>query len=162
MVFAAALSSKAQFDVCVDALVTGSQKALMLPPGLAMIALSERALARAREVKTPRFYFDLPRELRLQRDEHTTAWTPAVSLVFGLNKSLEMIHAENERLPVDAVTQKLAFLGRTGSGKTYGATKLAELMLGAGAQIVALGWREREVRGHRVPQSNRLARRSFI
>lgn len=78
----------------IDALVTGSQKALMLPPGLAMIALSERALARAGEVKTPRFYFDLPRELRLQRDEHTTAWTPAVSLIFGLNKSLEMIHAE--------------------------------------------------------------------
>lgn len=41
-------------------------------------------------------------------------------------------------LPIDAVTQKMAFLGRTGSGKTYGATKLAELMLGAGAQIVAL------------------------
>lgn len=46
--------------------------------------------------------------------------------------------APDLRLPVDAVTQKLAFLGRTGSGKTYGASKLAELMLGAGAQIVAL------------------------
>ena len=34
------------------------------------------------------------RELKAQRDEHTTAWTAAVSLVFGLNKSLEMIHAE--------------------------------------------------------------------
>jgi hypothetical protein len=41
-------------------------------------------------------------------------------------------------LPIDVVTQKLAFLGRTGSGKTYAATKLAELMLEAGAQIVAL------------------------
>lgn len=41
-------------------------------------------------------------------------------------------------LPLDAVTQKLAFLGRTGSGKSYAATKLAELMLEAGAQIVAL------------------------
>jgi len=81
-------------DWGIDALVTGSQKALMLPPGLAMVALSDRALARAKEVKTPRFYFDLLRELRLQRDDHTTAWTPAVSLVFGLNKSLGMIHAE--------------------------------------------------------------------
>ncbi|MBF6568850.1 MAG: alanine--glyoxylate aminotransferase family protein [Candidatus Binataceae bacterium] len=78
----------------VDALLTGSQKALMLPPGLAMIALSDRALARAKEVNTPKFYFDLLRELRLQRDEHTTAWTPAVSLIAGLNKSLEMILAE--------------------------------------------------------------------
>ncbi len=41
-------------------------------------------------------------------------------------------------LPLDAVTQKLAFLGRTGSGKTYAAGKLAEEMLDAGAQIVAL------------------------
>lgn len=42
------------------------------------------------------------------------------------------------RLPLDVVTQKLAFLGRTGSGKSYAATKLAELMLGAGGQVIAL------------------------
>src|SRR5579864_9022312 len=78
----------------VDAFVTGSQKALMLPPGLAMVALSKRALERAQHSRTPRFYFDLMRELKAQRDEHTTAWTAAVSLVLGLNKSLEMIHAE--------------------------------------------------------------------
>lgn len=78
----------------VDAFVTGSQKALMLPPGLGMVALSARALEVARTNKTPRFYFDLLKELKAQRDEHTTAWTAAVSLIFGLNKSLEMIHAE--------------------------------------------------------------------
>jgi aspartate aminotransferase-like enzyme len=78
----------------IDALVTGSQKALMLPPGLGMIALSERALQRAETIRTPRYYFDLMRELKAQRDDHTAAYTPAVSLIFGLNKSLEMIHAE--------------------------------------------------------------------
>ncbi len=78
----------------VDAFVTGSQKALMLPPGLGMIAMSRRALEVAKAIKTPRFYFDLMRELKAQRDEHTTAWTASVSLIFGLNKSLEMIHAE--------------------------------------------------------------------
>ena len=78
----------------VDALVTGSQKALMLPPGLAMVALSERAWTRARESQGRRYYFDLMRELKAQRDEHTTAYTPAVSLVFGLNKALELIGAE--------------------------------------------------------------------
>src|SRR5689334_14078116 len=41
-------------------------------------------------------------------------------------------------LPLEAVTEKLAFLGRTGTGKTYAAMKLAELMLEAGAQVVAL------------------------
>jgi aspartate aminotransferase-like enzyme len=78
----------------VDAFVTGSQKALMLPPGLGMVALSERALDTAKKNKSPKFYFDLNKELKAQRDEHTTAFTPAVSLIFGLNKSLEMIHAE--------------------------------------------------------------------
>jgi aspartate aminotransferase-like enzyme len=78
----------------VDALLTGSQKALMLPPGLALIALSDRALARAKENRTPRYYFDLVRELKSQREEHTTAWTPPVSLIFGLSKVLDLIHAE--------------------------------------------------------------------
>jgi aspartate aminotransferase-like enzyme len=78
----------------VDAYVTGSQKALMLPPGLGVVVLSERALETAKQNKTPKFYFDLLKELKAQRDEHTTAFTPAVSLILGLNKSLEMIHAE--------------------------------------------------------------------
>lgn len=46
--------------------------------------------------------------------------------------------AEHLALPIETVTEKLAFLGRTGSGKTYAAMKLAELMLEAGAQIVSL------------------------
>lgn len=46
--------------------------------------------------------------------------------------------ADNLELPLEAITQKFAFLGRTGSGKTYGAGKLAELFLDAGAQIVVL------------------------
>ncbi len=78
----------------IDALVTGSQKALMLPPGLGLIALSERAWERARANRTPRYYFDLNRELKAQRDEHTTACTPAVSLIFGLTKSLVLLYAE--------------------------------------------------------------------
>lgn len=51
-------------------------------------------------------------------------------------KSLKI--SDDLKLPLDAVTEKLAFLGRTGTGKTYAAMKLAELMLEAGAQIVAL------------------------
>jgi aspartate aminotransferase-like enzyme len=78
----------------VDALITGSQKALMLPPGLGLIAMSERAWERATGNRAPRYYFDLRRELKAQRDDHTTAYTPAVALIFGLAKSLELIHAE--------------------------------------------------------------------
>src|SRR5215472_14184612 len=102
----------------VDALVTGSQKALMLPPGLAMIALSEQALARARESRARRYYFDLLRELKAQRDEHTTAYTPAVALMFGLNKALDFIHAETlprvfarQRLMAEATRASAPALG---------------------------------------------------
>lgn len=78
----------------VDVLVTGSQKALMLPPGLGIVALSPRAWEIAQKTRTPRFYFDLNRELKAQRDDHTTAWTPSVPLIFGLNRTLELLHAE--------------------------------------------------------------------
>jgi len=77
----------------IDALVTGSQKALMLPPGLAFLALSERAWKRADAPHLPSFYFDLKRE-RKNQGENTTAYTPAVSLVFGLHTVLGMLEAE--------------------------------------------------------------------
>ncbi len=77
----------------IDVLVTGSQKALMLPPGLAFIALSARAWQRTKEAKLPRFYFDLNKE-RENQAKDTTAWTPAISLVTGLRESLAMIAEE--------------------------------------------------------------------
>jgi len=77
----------------IDVLVTGSQKALMLPPGLAFIALSERAWQRTKAAKVPRFYFDLNKE-RENQAKDTTAWTPAISLVIGLRESLAMIREE--------------------------------------------------------------------
>lgn len=77
----------------IDVLLTGSQKALMLPPGLAFIALSEKAWKKSKGAKQPKFYFDLARELKNQKDR-TTAYTPAVSLICGLRKVLEMLFAE--------------------------------------------------------------------
>jgi len=77
----------------IDVLVTGSQKALMLPPGLAFLALSERAWKRAARPHLPAFYFDLERE-RKNQAENTTAYTPAVSLVFGLHAVLGMLEGE--------------------------------------------------------------------
>ena len=77
----------------IDALVTGSQKALMLPPGLAFIALSERAWERTAKAKLPRFYFDLKLERKTQR-EGTTAFTPAISLILGLRAALKMMQEE--------------------------------------------------------------------
>ncbi len=77
----------------IDVLITGSQKALMLPPGLACIAVSEKAWVLNQSAKCPRFYLDLKREKdNILKDSN--AWTPAVSLWIGLAKSLEMMQAE--------------------------------------------------------------------
>jgi aspartate aminotransferase-like enzyme len=77
----------------IDVLITGSQKALMIPPGLAMIALSDRAWKATETSKLPRFYFDLARE-RKNLAKNQTAWTPAISLIQGLQEALRMIQEE--------------------------------------------------------------------
>lgn len=77
----------------IDVLVTGSQKALMLPPGLGFIALSDRAWERTKKAKLPRFYFDLNLE-RKNQQKGSGAFTPAVSLIFGVRASLRMMERE--------------------------------------------------------------------
>ena len=77
----------------IDVLVTGSQKALMLPPGLGFIALNDRAWARVDKSRSPRFYFDLKLEQKNQQ-KGSTAFTPAVSLVFGLRAALRLMQQE--------------------------------------------------------------------
>lgn len=77
----------------VDVLVSGSQKAFMLPPGLAFIALSEKAWKFAETSKCPRYYFDLRKE-RKNLAKDTTAYTPAVSLITGLLEALKLVKEE--------------------------------------------------------------------
>lgn len=77
----------------IDILITGSQKALMLPPGLAFVALSAKAWQRTAAASLPRFYFDLQRERQAQH-RHTTAYTPAVSLIVGLHEVLRLLQDE--------------------------------------------------------------------
>lgn len=74
----------------VDVVVVGSQKALALPPGLAFLSLSERALARLEASKTPRFYFDLKRERKAQAGGES-AFTPAISLVVACEAALGFV-----------------------------------------------------------------------
>ena len=77
----------------IDALITVSQKALMLPPGLGFIALSERAWQKTKKAKLPRFYFDLNLE-RKNQAKGSGAFTPAVSFILGLRASLNMMARE--------------------------------------------------------------------
>ena len=80
---------KAGFDV----VVTGSQKALMLPPGQAYIALSDKAWSRVEGSDLPKFYADLKREKKAQAGGET-AYTPAVTLTVGLVEALRMLKEE--------------------------------------------------------------------
>ncbi len=77
-------------DWGLDVVVTGSQKALSLPPGLAFVSVSEKAWKFAQEARLPRYYFDFLRE-RKAIARQTTAFTPAVSLIIGLREVLNKI-----------------------------------------------------------------------
>ena len=99
----------------IDALVTGSQKGLGIPPGLAFINLSEKAISRLTD--RPKFYFDLRRELKEQKDGKS-AFTPATHLVLMLERSLdyinklgfEQVHLKH-RAVAEAVRSTLKYMG---------------------------------------------------
>ncbi len=74
-------------DWNIDIGITGSQKALMLPPGLALLSVSEKAKNVISKNKNNYFYFDILGEIGAKAGK----FTPAVSLVIGLNASLKMI-----------------------------------------------------------------------
>jgi aspartate aminotransferase-like enzyme len=77
----------------LDVVATGSQKSWMVPPGIAMVSVSERAWRRAESATMPRFYFNLAEARRLFATGETP-WTPAVSVLFQLDVSLDMLEAE--------------------------------------------------------------------
>lgn len=74
----------------IDILIGGSQKAVMIPPGLAYLSVGERAWAAMEKSTNPRFYFDLRKE-RKNAKNGESAYTPAVALVAGLGAALDYI-----------------------------------------------------------------------
>lgn len=74
----------------VDVVICGSQKGLMLPPGLAFLSVSPKAQKMAEESNLPKYYFDLKAALK-SHSKDDTPWTPAVSLISGLDSVLDMI-----------------------------------------------------------------------
>jgi predicted phosphoserine aminotransferase len=77
----------------IDFILTSSQKALALPPGLGLGATTDRALSRAETVENRGWYFDLLR-LENHRIKNSTPATPAISLIYALDVQLDRIHAE--------------------------------------------------------------------
>ncbi|HET6674425.1 MAG TPA: alanine--glyoxylate aminotransferase family protein [Nitrospiraceae bacterium] len=91
----------------LDVVVTGSQKALMLPPGLAFVSASEKAWRLAEKAKNAAFYFNLKKE-RDSQQKNQTAYTPAVSLILGLKEVLSILKGEG----LEAIFARHASLAR--------------------------------------------------
>jgi serine---pyruvate transaminase len=77
----------------IDVMIGGSQKGVMLPPGIAFVSVSEKAWKRAETSKMPKFYFNFKKE-RDNLAKNQTNFTSPVTLIIGLNESLKMLQAE--------------------------------------------------------------------
>jgi aspartate aminotransferase-like enzyme len=77
----------------LDVVFTGSQKGWMVPPGMAMVAVSERAWKAASEARIPRYYFDY-KKAKSYLEKGQTPWTPAVSVYFAMDLALQKLRAE--------------------------------------------------------------------
>jgi serine---pyruvate transaminase len=95
----------------VDVVIGGSQKGLMLPPGLAFLSVSPKAEKLIETSDLPKYYFSLKAALK-SHAKNDTPWTPAVSLIQGLNVVLDMMLAEG----LDNVLQRHADLAEATRG----------------------------------------------
>jgi aspartate aminotransferase-like enzyme len=156
----------------VDVVVAGSQKALMTPPGLGFVSVSERALRAHEEARMPRYYFDWTAAKKAYaKDPPQTAWTPAVSLIIQLDIALRQLLEEG----IENVFERHVLLGRAaregikGMGlKLFGpdedmnsAVTAANVPEGIdGKQLVRLVFREHgiQVAGGQGPMEGRIFR----
>ncbi|MHB8158903.1 MAG: pyridoxal-phosphate-dependent aminotransferase family protein [Thermoleophilia bacterium] len=93
----------------IDVVVSGSQKALMIPPGLAFVSVSAKAWGQVEKSTLPKYYFDWTKARKaLAQEKPTTAFTPAVSLVVGLDTALGMIRTEG----LEQLFERHIILGR--------------------------------------------------
>jgi len=76
-----------------DVVVSGSQKGLMLPPGLGFVSVSQKAWKLTESSKCPKYYFDL-KEAKKAYDKTDTPFTPAITLIIALNESLKMMRED--------------------------------------------------------------------
>ncbi len=112
-------------DWGIDIIIGGSQKALMIPPGLAYCAVSERAWKQMEQAKSPRYYFDFRKE-RKAASKGETAYTPATAMFAGLAATLDFVRQMgNGNLAV-------------GRKKLVDNAELMAAMMRAGAEAIGL------------------------
>jgi aspartate aminotransferase-like enzyme len=100
----------------IDVVASASQKGWACPPGLAMVAMSARAWEASDHGRMPRFYFDL-REARNSLKKGETPWTPAVSLIFGLDYALRKMLATGDMTATYQFHARIAQYTRDGLTK---------------------------------------------
>ncbi len=77
----------------IDVVVAGSQKGLMIPPGLSFVSLSQKALDKAKKSTLPKYYFNFIK-YKKSIEKNDTPYTPAVNLIIGLNEALKILRKE--------------------------------------------------------------------
>jgi aspartate aminotransferase-like enzyme len=106
---AEALANDPEIKAAICVLSETSQKALMTPPGLGFVSVSERAMRMHEESLMPRYYFDWTAAKKAyEKDPAQTAWTPAVSLIIQLDVALQQLIDEG----IENVFQRHVLLGR--------------------------------------------------
>jgi aspartate aminotransferase-like enzyme len=100
-------------DWDLDVVVAGSQKGWMCPPGLAMISFGERAWKAAETAKMPKFYFNMA-DAKKSFGSGQTPWTPAMSLMFGLDYAVQKMLERGDMEAVYAFHQEIAEYTRKG------------------------------------------------
>ena len=126
----------------IDILIGGSQKAVMIPPGLAYLSVSEKAWAAMEKAKSPRYYFDLRKE-RKNAVKGESAYTPAVALVAGLGAALDYIAGQSggdlEKGRIALIDNAITNAAATRAGLvTLGFTLFAPTAPAAAATAVAV------------------------
>jgi aspartate aminotransferase-like enzyme len=134
----------------LDVLIGGSQKAFMIPPGLAFISVSPKAWKLADTAKLPHYYFSLKKEKK-SADANDSSWTPATSLILALGESLKYIKKvsmpnliENAQLLARGTREACQELGLEVFAKRPGSSVTAvKAPAGMDSKVIVKGFKQR-------------------
>ena len=134
----------------LDVLIGGSQKAFMIPPGLAFMSVSPKAWQFAEKADLPHYYFNLKKEKK-SADGGESSWTPATSLILALGEALKYIKkvgienlVENAQLLAEATRAAVGELGLELFAKRPGSSVTAvKAPAGMDSGVIVKGFRER-------------------
>ena len=134
----------------LDVLIGGSQKAFMIPPGLAFLSVSPKAWKFADTAKLPHYYFSLKKEKK-SADANDSSWTPATSLILALGESLKYIKKvgmpnliENAQLLASGTREACKELGLEVFAKRPGSSVTAvKAPAGMDSKVIVKGFKER-------------------